>query len=869
MTRKYQPGTPCCDCRIFRASFGDADSLDQFTASDAAHWLFNTDHAEIDSAGIYVLVNTTHPNWPFAPRVRVKVKGDAASEVRVLLSSSDDTTDSIIVEFRPGTYCGQVYAYHSDNGSETLLGSSVVVGGKSGEWHTISACYDPRTDGLFFFDQLYYYADEGKPCPAVEITETQDGAEGQNEIQRIEIEICPDEEWSLQAEETTLGPYTIETTAAEIESDLESVYGSGNVSVTLVSSTADSEDPSCSDIIYDVEWVGSYANTSVDLLVDVTTGCVDDYYYEPDYVECGDCYPAGCFEFEADFSESSFDDCHWNPISGEFGTDVSITGGALEMTGSDTFLLSKKYQVDDPYGIQITSKFQGPDGSIVRFILASDSTGDDALLLELEIGTNCSVMKVYSRSGGSNTQDSNTYYLEGLKADSDVDITICHDPSWVMTNEVESPRITITFDFHEASPTSYNLPGVNYFTELISGTGPYFGVGTGDGSSGTVTIKTYSADAVGLFTLSRVDKQCLECTSTCHFLQAFYQGDTGQTVNSCAYDGAANFTHYQTGFTGKGTLTPKLEINEDDYWASFSFAESDDLQIGDKITLTVDSGSADPHYAYIEFIDNGAGGRAWQWSLNSQTPSGPYALNQTGYGIRICRTDGMVIAYVGGGTTAYKWDTTGTTGAQPHKISVNVDTSNDIDCQAIYAYRHAKADNVCADCGHCGYCGDNISQYLTVEYGAATLTNGECDYCSQISGNYVLEKTSLNSCYWGYSELAVCGPMAGTACHEWNFVISARILLEYRADVEQWDYRWRVTFFLGQSVSDPTTDCESMGLGATYYGPYWGATGVDPYNLSTWDCSSHLPETLTLDPSSTVDEHGCYGEWPEEITLRG
>lgn len=148
--KKRQPGNPCCDdpCVIVRDSLAGPDLSTTFDLM-AGDW---DDSAIVDGyvrwTGIAEIWHKTpHPDSPYPPDVRVKVRGAADSVLRIILSASGDvaTGDALIVELAPGTDCGTLKLYQRLDGVEDLLANTSVYGAAVDEWHDLRACYDPDT----------------------------------------------------------------------------------------------------------------------------------------------------------------------------------------------------------------------------------------------------------------------------------------------------------------------------------------------------------------------------------------------------------------------------------------------------------------------------------------------------------------------------------------------------------------------------------------------------------------------------------------------------------------------------------------------------------------------------------------------------
>lgn len=137
----------CCnDCLIYRTLFSDATSLTDWTISGASGVVDGA--LELTGTDNVATYNTAHPQYPYPPYVQTRVKGGTDSAIRVLVSWSG--SDGLIVELRPGDGCGELELIQVASGVETILDGSTygVPGAVVDEWHSITACYDPRT-GVF------------------------------------------------------------------------------------------------------------------------------------------------------------------------------------------------------------------------------------------------------------------------------------------------------------------------------------------------------------------------------------------------------------------------------------------------------------------------------------------------------------------------------------------------------------------------------------------------------------------------------------------------------------------------------------------------------------------------------------------------
>jgi hypothetical protein len=315
MARKYQPGgcQCCCDlCNIWDTAFGSADSLDNFTISDINEVSWSSGSAKINAnpgSFIKVLADETHPLVPYAPRLKMKVKGGDGSRIRLLISWSSNHQDGLIAELRPGTDCGQLYLIQMASGVETeKLGPIAVPKGVVDTWHEMIACYDPHTlafrvivyphcdandttevavildshtDSEYagfgtpdtstadtYFDELdfdiLWYCEgtatiettqDGESEGIVTINELIKGGGGENEHQLIDIE-ADSGTFTLTFDGQTTSALNWNASNAQVETALEALssIGSGNVSVTDYSEG------------WEVEFVGTLANTDVALM---------------------------------------------------------------------------------------------------------------------------------------------------------------------------------------------------------------------------------------------------------------------------------------------------------------------------------------------------------------------------------------------------------------------------------------------------------------------------------------------------------------------------------------------------------------------------------------------------------------------------
>jgi len=144
----------CCTCLLYSTRFPTSSVLDDWTGTGS----IVSEELQLTGTSTTILYDTPHPQYPYPPRVIVNVKGGANSELRVLFSWSANY--GFVAELSPDSECGSLALYQVIAGveSEMLESPFVIPGASVDQWHRISACYDPRNDGV----TVVVLADDGQ-----------------------------------------------------------------------------------------------------------------------------------------------------------------------------------------------------------------------------------------------------------------------------------------------------------------------------------------------------------------------------------------------------------------------------------------------------------------------------------------------------------------------------------------------------------------------------------------------------------------------------------------------------------------------------------------------------------------------------------
>jgi hypothetical protein len=164
----------------------------------------------------------------------------------------------------------------------------------------------------------------------------------------------------------------------------------------------------------------------------------------------------------------------------------------------------------------------------------------------------------------------------------------------------------------------------------------------------------------------------------------------------------------------------------------------------------------------------------------------------------------------------------------------------------------------CADCP-CGSepecaCCDSAATSWTVDFGAATLVDDDCDYCDQIAGEFVLDDDSnmFNGCRGSYYDAVVCTVdandcndgdvsfyigfnISGTPC---KLSVDVRMTFTSSTTCSGWVYEARYELTL---AADEIADCNGTEHTLTKV-----SETMDEYDAGKQYCTGNFPDAITL-----------------------
>lgn len=154
----------------------------------------------------------------------------------------------------------------------------------------------------------------------------------------------------------------------------------------------------------------------------------------------------------------------------------------------------------------------------------------------------------------------------------------------------------------------------------------------------------------------------------------------------------------------------------------------------------------------------------------------------------------------------------------------------------------------CPECWECCWlcnCGVDLTT-PTVGFGAATLTNDECDWCDQISGDFIMSPHATIACQWTYLDEDVCSlaAFAGTAACDLNFSMVLTI-----------------------DACDVTLTVLLIRPGCTHDFNFYPAESISATYEGTIEAGCAFPITLTKTAEDFVPADFCGGEFPDTVTL--
>lgn len=158
----------------------------------------------------------------------------------------------------------------------------------------------------------------------------------------------------------------------------------------------------------------------------------------------------------------------------------------------------------------------------------------------------------------------------------------------------------------------------------------------------------------------------------------------------------------------------------------------------------------------------------------------------------------------------------------------------------------AEACPECNECCQLCICGVDFSA-PTIGFGSATLTNDECDWCDQISGDFIMSAHATLDCTWVYEDLDVCAlaVFAGSPACDLNFSMTLTIsACEVTLTVVLMQPTCTHDFNLYPSQSISATYTGEIAAGCTF--PITLTKTAEDLNPADY-CGGEFQDTVTLD----------------------
>lgn len=183
--------------------------------------------------------------------------------------------------------------------------------------------------------------------------------------------------------------------------------------------------------------------------------------------------------------------------------------------------------------------------------------------------------------------------------------------------------------------------------------------------------------------------------------------------------------------------------------------------------------------------------------------------------------------------------------------------------------RHYSDTSGCPACPPaCGNCTEEYPPFVeyVADLGAFGLTDGQCGYCDQITGEWTLTNTSATGCTWEYRDCDVCSltevdPNCSDRVHLYITMIIS--------NVGGGNIKFQVTIMLYAATgTDPNCTTVAPACGASERKAVYESGSIS----KTGDVCQDMPLTLDLVSDSFNDEPGgraawCNGTAPATITL--